>query len=310
MEKDYKLIIQKLNSKLDLINTPDYIKFLYYKKIKLLEEEMKMASKCNINYDINKHIRSLDDELNTLLSKSLDSNRFIRGKYLKANKQNDDNKKAASKIKNKAVTYLLTLSVMLTSSLYIIDKEKRETGQVLFNTRSYAYYDSLNLNNYSSEYLPRTDSDCLFIKKYSPWHIEGTQGKRTIYVYKIDNFNFKDLANDPNFEDITKNFDYTTSYEYKYLNELRDYDRYEEPIYKVIHQIQDHDDYIVKYPNIEAKALALLLCNILIYMLMININNGPIIESLFEDVEKLQKSDKLLDIDYEIITKYRKKLAK
>ena len=310
MEKDYKLIIQKLNSKLDLINTPDYIKFLYYKKIKLLEEEMKMASKCNINYDINKHIRSLDDELNTLLSKSLDSNRFIRGKYLKANKQNDDNKKAASKIKNKAVTYLLTLSVMLTSSLYIIDKEKRETGQVLFNTRSYAYYDSLNLNNYSSEYLPRTDSDCLFIKKYSPWHIEGTQGKRTIYVYKIDNFNFKDLANDPNFEDITKNFDYTTSYEYKYLNELRDYDRYEEPIYKVIHQIQDRDDYIVKYPNIEAKALALLLCNILIYMLMININNGPIIESLFEDVEKLQKSDKLLDIDYEIITKYRKKLAK
>lgn len=310
MEKGYENIIQSLNSKLELINAPDYIKFLYYKKIKLLEEEMKMASKCNINYDINKHIRSLDDELNILLCKSIDSDEFISDKLVKANKQSDNNHKFASKIKRKAISYLLTLSIMLTSSLCIIEREKDKTREVLFNTHNYTLYDDLNLNDDKTDYLPKTDSDTVLIMKYSPWNIEGVQGKRAVYTYKIDNINIGNFINNKDLEMITKNFNHTISYEYKYKNELRDYDRYEEPIYKVIYQTQDYNDYIVKYPNIEAKALALLLCNILIYMLMININNGPIIESLFEDIEKLKESDKLLDIDYEIITKYRKKLAK
>lgn len=310
MEKGYENIIQSLNSKLELVNASEYIKLLYYKKIRLLEEEMKMASKCNIDFEINKHIRSLDDELNILLCKSIDTDEFISNKLVKANKQNNNNQKIASKIKRKAISYLLTISIMLTSSLYIVDREKSKTKEVLFNTHNYTLYDDLNLNDDKTDYLPKTDSEVLLIKKYMPWNIEGVQGKRVVHTYKIDNINIGNFINNKDLEMITKNFNYTTSYEYKYKNELRDYDRYEEPIYKVIYQTQDYNDYIVRYPNIEAKVLALLLCNILIYMLMININNGPIIESLFADIEKLKQSDKQLDIDYEIVTTYRKKLEK
>ena len=118
--------------------------------------------------------------------------------------------------------------------------------------------------------------------------------------------NISKILDDQDFENITNNLDYVIETEYKYKNELRDYDRYEEPIYKVIYQTQDYNDYIVKYPNIEGKILALLLCNLLIYMLMVKINNGPLIESLLIDIHKLQQSDKQLEIDYEIITSYKK----
>ena len=307
MKNDYEIIIQQLISKVDMIRTSDYIKYLYYKKIKLIEEEMKIASKSNIEYNIEEHITSLDKELNNLITLSTeDIKGFIDGKLIKANNQYKENDRKTSKIKIKAISYLLTLSVMLTSSLYIIDREKSKTKEVLFNTHSHTYYDELNLNDNSSDYLPKTDSDVFLIKKYSPWHIEGNQGKRMIYTYKINNMNISKILDDQDFENITNNLDYVIETEYKYKNELRDYDRYEEPIYKVIYQTQDYNDYIVKYRNIEGKILALLLCNLLIYMLTVKINNGPLIESLLIDIHKLQQSDKQLEIDYEIITSYKK----
>lgn len=307
MKNDYEIIIQQLISKLELIDASDYIKFLYYKKIKILEEEIKIALKSKFEYNIEEHIKSIDNELNNLINLSLeDKTKFIDSKLIKANKQNQLNKEKVSKIKRKAISYLLTLSVMLTSSLYIVDREKNKTKEVLFNTHNYTYYDDLNIDNNSSAYLPKTDTEALLIKKYTPWHIEGKQAKRTVYIYKINNMNIDEILSNQDFEKITNNFDYTIEYEYKYKNEMRDYDRYEQPIYKVIYQTQDYNDYIVKYPNIEAKVLALLLCNLLIYALMFNINNGLLIESFLIDIQKLQRSNKQLDIDYEIINSYKR----
>lgn len=314
MKRDYEIIIQQLISKLELINTSDYIKKLYLKKIELLELEIKKTMSSLVDNDIESQIKALDDELNSLIISSNNGKTsiddFIESKRIKSISQNKHNKQLLGKIKRKAITYLLTLSVMLTSSIYLFEREKSKTKEVLYSTNTYTYSTDYGYNNTSEDYLPKTDSEAIFIKRITPWIIEGKQAKRTIYTYRINNMSLNEILSTNNYENIINNLSFTQENEYKYKNELREYDEYEDAMYKVVYQTQDYNDYKVEYPNMNSKLLALLFCNLLIYILMVRINNGPLIESLLIDIDNLEKSDKQLDIDYEIISSFKRKYRK
>lgn len=305
MEPVNELIIQKLIAKLDLIKTSNEVKSLYYQKIKLLETNLKISEYSVFDYNVSNEIKLLNKELDNLISSS-NNNTFINDKRKEIKQEEQTKRKLLSRLKIKLISYLLTLSIIITSSLYIIDSEKKKTKEVLFNTYNYIYYDESNVYENTSNYLNKTDKEALYIKRFTPWEIYKTQAKRKVYIYKISNMTIEEILNSGDFDTITKNLEFTTENEYKYRNELRDYDRYEEPIYKVEYQTQDHNDYIIRYPHLNSKRIALLLCNLLIYMLIIDINNGPLIESLLVDIKKLKDSDKQLKIDYQIIKSLKK----
>lgn len=311
MNKECKLLFELLFTKLDLINVPDEIKNLYHKKIELLELEFKRYMYTSFdNQTLIDKISFLNQELNGLIAitnnNEIAVSNFINNKIDNYEKQKQQHQNNIYFLKKRIIAYLLTLSFMLSSSAILIKIEKNKTKEVLYNTYTYTYRDDLNLSPDTNEYSVKSDVQGLLIEQISPWHIEGNQGIRTIDTYQINNMDINEIIETDDFAKIVANLDYTTENEYKYKNELRDYDRYEEPIYRVIYRTQDYNDYITRYPHIEAKIIALLFTNLLIYMLMLSINKGPFIESFITNIRELKATDKNIGIDYEIINSLKK----
>lgn len=199
-------------------------------------------------------------------------------------------KKHISSKRNELISSLTAISLFLTSASYIINNDRMNNKTRLYQNEVYTYNDYYNTVNRHYEYLKDDeDENVLIIRKITPWIIDGVEARRKIKIYRIKNVTFDALVLKGNYEKLTNNIDYEEVNEYKYKNELRDYDKYEETYFEVIERKKNNDKYIEKIKPVSMDTILMLLSELIIYLFVLKINEGPLYENVLIDIYEINK---------------------
>lgn len=208
-----------------------------------------------------------------------------------------NNNKLISKAKRRTVAYLTAMAILLTGASYAHSSEKKNRRQVVYNTETYTYNDYTNSTSYDKSYTSKMDKEeTILIKKLFPWEIFDREGKRKVITYDIDNATYERLLSGEDIDYLIANLDFIKQEnEIKYKNELRNYDRYSEPIHEVLIILQDYNDSKVVYKNISIEFILTVIAELLVYLLVLNINGGPLIESLIIEMTIIEQNETIND---------------
>lgn len=198
-------------------------------------------------------------------------------------------KKYISKKRIELVSYLTVMSMFVTGASYIVNKDRSNSSYYKYNTEVMTYNDYYNTVNHHFEEMDKEDSSTLIIRKVSPWIIDGIEARRSIKEYRVKDITFDKLIFKGNYKKVISNLEYEPLMEYKYKNELRDYDRYEDDYYEVIDIIQNEDDYIERKRPISTDTILYLLSELVIYLFVMRMNEGPLYESIITDINEINK---------------------
>ncbi len=199
-------------------------------------------------------------------------------------------KQRIDKKRTEIISALTAMSLFITSTSYIISKDRLDSKERYYKTEKYTYNDYYRTVNHHYEYNKESDSlHYVVIRKVTPWIIDGVEARRKITTYKIKNIDFDTLIYKGNYKKVIDNLDFEVTNEYKYKNELRDYDRYEESYYEVIDATQNKDEYIEKTRFVSIDTILMLLSEIVIYLFILKINEGPLYETIITDIKDINE---------------------
>ena len=197
-------------------------------------------------------------------------------------------KKVIASKRKEIITSLTVLSLLLTGASYVIHNDRRDSKERLYRTREYTYNEYYNKDSVRSDYKEESDeSHTVLIRKVSPWIIDGIEARREIHVYRINDMTFDELKYKGNYKKVIKNMSYEIQREYKYKNELRINDRYEEAYFEVVDITQNKEDYIENTRPVSMGSIVLLLSEIVIYGLAVELNGGPFYETIINDIKDI-----------------------
>ena len=199
-------------------------------------------------------------------------------------------KQRIDKKRTEIISALTAMSLFITSTSYIISKDRLDSKERYYKTEKYTYNDYYRTINHHYEYNKASDPlHYVVIRKVTPWIIDGVEARRKITIYKIKNIDFDTLIYKGNYKKVIDNLDFEVTNEYKYKNELRDYDRYEDSYYEVIDATQNKDEYIEKTRFVSIDTILMLLSEIVIYLFILKINEGPLYETIITDIKDINE---------------------
>ena len=198
-------------------------------------------------------------------------------------------KKYIDKKRLNLITSLTIISFLLTGSAYLVNKDRSNSKDKVYNSEVFTYNDYYNTVNHHYEDMDKQDSDILLIRKVSPWIIDGIEARRSIKEYRVKDITFDKLIFKGNYKKVISNIEYENVMEYKYKNELRDYDRYEEDYFEVIDINQSEDDCKEVVRPVSKETILYLLSELVIYLFVLNMNEGPLYESILTDIYEINE---------------------
>ena len=223
--------------------------------------------------------------------------------FLKNQINNQTNELNKHKIKTKKmklnlVSYILTLSVLLSAGTYTVMKGKNTPKEKLYYTENKTYYLKTHETRSTHEYLKAIENNSeVIIKKIDPWTINDEQASRKTYIYHIKNMSYTDLLATDDFEKIIANLTYDEQTEYTETRELQDKFKYTESIFEITEIIQSKDKYIEKKSIAALETILALFTELLVYLLLLKVNEGPLFESILKTIRNVNSTNKIIAIN-------------
>lgn len=254
---------------------------------------------------------------------------LLSNKISKIQSEIDLTSSLVNKSKQKVITYLTILSILITfpiasvirtknsrELLYKTDKEIHSSVDKDIDPLMYKGLHAMGLDDiptYKSVYEPLAPKEeMVTIKKYSPWVTYGNESKRKVITYNIEGIEFETLLSVEDMDEFTKDMNGEPSYEYKYRKDLTKKEReYPDEIYEIIKSIQDISTYIHGDIPKEAyiKLIITLLGELLVCLCMIEFTNGLLIEHIIVEIQAIIKNNKLNEQELaeleELMAKYK-----
>jgi len=333
--KEYEKILKDIKYKLEKISFPEMVKKEFFTCVKLIEESDKsdelsyqnaITSLLRIEKDLEKYMyKLLLDTLKLISSISIENNyqkekneketelklAIIKNNLSISLSRLKDTNAKIKEIKTRIVTYISILSLLLTLTSYTLIKFKNSPREKLYQTYKQTYTTVDDTIEYSSEYLPLETGEYITIRECNPWIIEGFECKRKIITYNISNIAFENIIN-YDIDTFLKNYQGTSSNEYQYEKDLTTKDEYEDKIYEVIKTTQNKEVFIdaEREPKELFTLLMSLLSQVLLYITIIEINDGSLLESILIEINELIKNKQLSKDQVKLLKKYAKEFEK
>lgn len=310
--KEYEKLLKELKYKIDNISLPETTKRQFLTYIKVIEGcnktdelsyQIAITNLLYIQKELEKYMYKILFDIHNLIEdmKKEDNHEIekdekiteIKLNILKNNMTNSLTKlktinKRIKNIKTKIIAYISVLTLLLTLINYTLVKLKNNSKEIKYQTYKETYSTVDSSINYKHEYLPYQEDDYLTIRKCEPWVIEGNECLRKVVTYNISGLVFENIINN-NIENILTHFEGTTTHEYKYEKELTKKDKYDGRIYEVIRTTQNKEksievskDFVEIFPLIIS-----LLSELMLYMIILDINDGSLIASILFEIDKL-----------------------
>ncbi len=299
-QEAYHFLVEDIKYKLSKLYLDDTERNKYLSKLDAISLLINNNSDDFAYYEAFLKISSLESTLGNLINKHSDlilppyeTEKFLNDKIKKDSRELRKYEHKKDKIKARIASCALTGSILLTMGAYTVIKDREEPREKLYLTRETTYYDNTATTHSKSTYEKERESEVV-IKKITPWHLTDTEAYRDIYTYHINNMTYSDIVNNKNYEEVIANLSFEERTESMPLANLSGIFHYSEPIYEVTEISQKDGKYVISRPILSNKAVTILLSELLVYLLIMNINEGPLLESILKDTKELNSTKRII----------------
>lgn len=219
-------------------------------------------------------------------------------------------KRQSQVLRTRLISYILTGAIFATAGAYTILRNREIPEEKLYLTTSTTYYDNTGSVRRNSSYTKEMNTDSeVIIKKITPWIKSEKDATRYIYTYHLKDMTYDQIIGNKNYEDVINNLTYEESTDTMSRTNLQGIFEYDEPIYEITEIKQSEDRYVTKnYPLAKETVLALF-GELLVYLLFINCNGGPLFESILIGLTDLNANEKIIDSKKETLALLKEQLA-
>ena len=264
--------------------------------------------------DLEKEIALLIDKDPNVLLPATDSIDYYNGEIANRKANLEKRITLGKNLSKNLISYLLTGSILVTMGAYTILRVKNGPVENTYPTLTTTYSSTNDKSLYKLSYEKADESiNQVIIKKTTPWILGEKEATRSEQVYYIKDYTFEEILRKRDYENIIKNLSFDEKVESMSLTAYQGTYKYNEPIYEVT-EVKQHYNYAKKRKlNVTPEMIALILGEIALYALVVDINHGPITESILTTLNDLGNLDMITTSEantIKLLTKQRKSKKK
>ncbi len=302
--KEYELLIADIKYKLSKLYLNSDIAKKYQQALYQITNKINEKSTVFEYHEAFLSALKIENELTMIINNHQDlilppyeNETYLNNKIISYNKKVNERKFKNKLLSTKLITYLLTGSLFLTMGMYTIDRLKNPTKDKKYFTVTTTYSTVNDEAKYTSSYEDINHIHGVIIKKITPWVIGENEAMRKEYTYHIRNLSLNDILNTRDYETILANLDYEEKTDTMQLPTYQGTYKYNEPIYEVTEISQNYDHYIYEKRNISKEIIALILSELMVYMTLIDLNEGPITESIMKTANEINDNLRIMNCE-------------
>ena len=300
-QKEYYRVVKDIKYKLSKLYLNKDIESKYRRRLINIDKNITDRSDIDEYYEAFEKAIFLEEELDKLIKKhpELILPPYENKDYLKNHihelheklKESDANKESLAV---KLITYVLTGLLLISAGAYALTRDKDKTKEKLYLTTETTYNVSKDKTRHTYKYEKADEHiNRVVIKEVTPWVVGEKEATRYERYYYINNFTYGEIISRNNYEEIIANLTYEEKVDTMSLAAYTGTMKYTEPLYEVIETYQDKSNYIEKSSPISKEAVAILFADLLVYMLALGLNNGPLIDSIVKTIKEISATSKI-----------------
>ena len=302
-QKEYYKIINDLKYKLSKLYLHKNIRDKVNNKMEEIALMITDNSDDFVYYEAFLKAVSLDMMLNAYIKKypeivlpPFEEEIYLQKQVLKKSDEIKKYKAQLQRLKTKAITLALTGSLLITAVVYTIVRDNEKSNEELYLTHEETYYTNTDNTRYHSSYEKALNNQKeVTIKVLMPWVIGEKEATREVRTYRINNVSYNEIVTSKDYEKVIDNLSYESKVETMSIENLTGLFHYQEPIYEVTEISQDEGKYIQKKSFLDKETVLALFAELLIYLLILGINDGPLFESIITGIRDAQATQQVID---------------
>lgn len=301
-QEEYYKIINDLKYKLSKLYLHKNMREKFNNKMAEIELMITDNSNDFTYYEAFLKAVSLDTMLNAYIKKypeiilpPCENESYLQNQVTKKSNEIKKYQTKLQKLKTRVITCALTGSLILTAGAYTIVSNNEKTNEKLYLTHEITYYDNTNNTRYHSSYEEALKNQKeVTIKMLMPWVMGEKEATREVRTYRINNVTYNEIVTLKNYEKVIDNLTYESKVETMSIENLTGLFHYQEPIYEVTEISQDEGNYIQKKSFLDKETVIALFAELLIYLLVLGINDGPLFESILTGLNDIKATEKVI----------------
>ena len=232
-------------------------------------------------------------------------------------------KKTLKERRQKLVSYISFLALLITIPSGMIIKSKKDSKETLYKTKSEAcsfykeyhedgsYLYRQNIFTFHEGYKPENEcEDMVKLIEYSPWEVYKKQASQEIKTYSLFDVNYEDIIKSGDLDKYIMSVIPNEEVKFEYKNKIK-YDELnnQETIYKVVREIQDLNDKIItENENKDIFKIAIVfITELLLLGYVIEYNNTLVTKKIIYLLSEVLKYNKLTKEEEKLINELSNK---
>ena len=213
-----------------------------------------------------------------------------------------------SKYKQRLVALTTFLTLLMAIPTGMIIKNRRNNREVWYKTKSSEYSFNIvdngdgsyeykkNVYTYHTDYKPANACEKVVkIIDDGAWKIDGKEASKTIRTYSLFDVNYSDIVASGDIDKYIKGVIPSEEVKWVYQNKLKDQEKNQARIYRIVEEIQDLSDGIIvqNKGGDTVKILIVLLVELLLITYVIEYNDGFVSEEIMGLIGQIVASNKV-----------------